>query len=146
MANIRENKKNGKTVSYRFTVCLERNAQGKQVRKYTTWTPPEGLTPAKAKRAAERAAEEWEQETRAEYQKEQAAIAQGLAYQLPPEKRKDDFVSFIENTWLPLQIRGGDNKPSTIHAQHLATAAKPQRADAQRTRRQPFARRVHFPL
>lgn len=58
MANIRENKKNGKTVSYRFTVCLERDAQGKQVRKYTTWTPPEGLTPAKAKRAAERAAEE----------------------------------------------------------------------------------------
>ncbi len=114
MANIRENKKNGKTVSYRFTVCLERDARGKQVRKYTTWMPPEGLTPAKAKRAAEHAAEEWEQEARAEYQKEQNAIEQGLVYQLPPEKRKDDFVSFIENTWLPLQIRGGDNKPSTI--------------------------------
>ena len=114
MAAIRENKKNGKTVSYRFTIYLERDAQGKQVRKYTTWTPPEGLTPAKAKRAAEKAAEQWEQETRDEYQKEQAAIAQGQAYQLPPEKRKDDFVGFIENTWLPLQIRGGDNKPSTI--------------------------------
>ena len=114
MAAIRENKKNGKTVSYSFTICLERDAQGKQVRKYTTWTPPEGLTPAKAKRAAEKAAEQWEQETRDEYQKEQAAIAQGQAYQLPPEKRKDDFVGFIENTWLPLQIRGGDNKPSTV--------------------------------
>lgn len=114
MANIRENKKNGKTVSYRFTVCLERDARGKQVRKYTTWMPPEGLTPVKAKRAAEHAAEEWEREARAEYQKEQNAIAQGLVYQLPPERRKDDFVSFIENTWLPLQIRGGDNKPSTI--------------------------------
>ena len=114
MANIRENKKNGKTVSYRFTVCLERDARGKQVRKYTTWMPPEGLTPVKAKRAAEHAAEEWEREARAEYQKEQNAIEQGLVYQLPPEKRKDDFVSFIENTWLPLQIRGGDNKPSTI--------------------------------
>ena len=114
MANIRENKKNGKTVSYRFTVCLERDARGKQVRKYTTWMPPEGLTPAKAKRAAEHAAEEWEREARAEYQKEQNAIEQGLVYQLPPEKRIDDFVSFIENTWLPLQIRGGDNKPSTI--------------------------------
>lgn len=114
MANIRENKKNGKTVSYRFTVCLERDARGKQVRKYATWMPPEGLTPVKAKRAAEHAAEEWEREARAEYQKEQNAIEQGLVYQLPPEKRKDDFVSFIENTWLPLQIRGGDNKPSTI--------------------------------
>ena len=114
MAAIRENKKNNKTVSFRFTICLERDAQGKQVRKYTTWMPPEGLTPAKAKRAAEKAAEQWEQETRAEYQKEQEAIANGRVYQMPPEKRKDDFVGFIENTWLPLQIRGGDNKPSTI--------------------------------
>ena len=114
MAAIRENKKNNKTVSFRFTICLERDAQGKQVRKYTTWTPPEGLTPAKTKRAAEKAAEQWEQATRAEYQKEQEAIANGRVYQLPPEKRKDDFVGFIENTWLPLQIRGGDNKPSTI--------------------------------
>jgi len=34
MASIRENRKNGKVVSYRFTACLERNAAGKQVRKY----------------------------------------------------------------------------------------------------------------
>lgn len=33
MANIRENKKNGKIISYRFTACLERDAQGTQVRK-----------------------------------------------------------------------------------------------------------------
>ena len=31
MANIRENTKNGKVVSYRFTVCLERDTQGKQL-------------------------------------------------------------------------------------------------------------------
>ncbi len=86
MAAIRENKKNNKTVSFRFTIFLERDAQGKQVRKYTTWTPPEGLTHAKAKRAAEKAAEQWEQETRAEYQKEQEAIANGRVYQLPPDK------------------------------------------------------------
>ena len=55
MAAIRENKKNGKIVSYRFTTCLERDARGKQIRRYTTWTPPEGLTPSKAKKAAERA-------------------------------------------------------------------------------------------
>ena len=34
MATIRENRKNGKVVSYRFTACLERDARGKQVRKY----------------------------------------------------------------------------------------------------------------
>ena len=32
MANIRENTKNGKVISYRFTVCLDRDAQGKQIR------------------------------------------------------------------------------------------------------------------
>ena len=54
MANIRENKRNGKTVFFRFTACLERDTQGKQVRRYITWTPPEGLTPSRARKAAER--------------------------------------------------------------------------------------------
>ena len=67
MANIRENEKDGKIVSYRFTVCLERDVNNKQVRRYTTWTPPEGLTPAKMKKAAERAADAWEEEIREEY-------------------------------------------------------------------------------
>ena len=35
MAAIRENRKNGKIISYRFTLCLERDAQGKQIRRYT---------------------------------------------------------------------------------------------------------------
>ena len=95
MANIRENKRNGKLVSYRFTVCLDRDAQGKQIRRYCTWTPEQGVTPSKARKAAERAADAWEQEVRAEYQKQQEAKAQGRAYSLPPEKRKDDFVAFV---------------------------------------------------
>ena len=97
MANIRENTKNGKVVSYRFTACMERDVRGKQVRKYTTWTPPEGLTPAKAKKAAERAADAWEQEVKAEYQKEKEL---GNAYRLPPEKRHDDFAAFVNEMWL----------------------------------------------
>ena len=114
MAAIRENKKNGKIVSYRFITCLERDAKGKQVRRYATWTPPEGLTPAKAKKAAERAADLWEQETRKQYQEEKNAAACGMAYNLPPEKRRDDFCSFINDVWLPLHIRGGNCKPTTI--------------------------------
>ena len=62
MASIRENKKGNKLVSFRFIACLGRDAAGKQIRKYLTWTPPEGLTPAKAKKAAERAADAWEQD------------------------------------------------------------------------------------
>lgn len=114
MANIRENKRNGKVVSYRFTVCLDRDSLGKQIRRFRTWTPEEGLTPSKARKAAERAADAWEQEVRAEYQKEKDAKAQGRAYSLPPEKRKDDFASFVNNTWFAVNVCGGDAKPSTI--------------------------------
>ena len=111
MANIRENKKNGKVISFRFTVCLERDVRGKQIRKYTTWAAPADLTPAKARKAAERAADAWEEEVRTEYQKQKEL---GSAYRLPPEKRHDDFAAFINDLWLPLKIRGGDAKSSTI--------------------------------
>ena len=33
---------------------------------------------------------------------------------LPPEKRHDDFVTFVKGNWLTLQIRGGNAKPSTV--------------------------------
>lgn len=101
-------------MSYRFTACMGRDANGKQVRKYTTWTPLADLSPAKAKKAAERAADEWERETRAEYQKEKEAKAAGRSYNLPPEKRRDDFTVYVNEVWFPLQVRGGDLKPSTV--------------------------------
>ena len=114
MATIRENRKNGKVVSYRFIVCLERDARGKQVRKYTTWTAPADLTPTKAKRAAERAAQEWEDEIRAEHQERKDAAANGTVYSLPPEKRQDNFTAFINDIWLPLQVQNGNCKATTI--------------------------------
>lgn len=96
MANIRENKRNGKVISYRFTACLGRDANDKQIRRYTTWEIPDGLTPAKAKKAAERAADVWEQEVKAEHQKEKEL---GQAYTLSPEKRRDSFSAFINDVW-----------------------------------------------
>ncbi len=60
MANIRENVKKGKVVSYRFIACLGRDKQGKQIRKYTTWTPPKGMRQTKAAKEAEKQAELWE--------------------------------------------------------------------------------------
>lgn len=114
MASIRENRKNGKVVSYRFIACLERDARGKQVRRYATWTPPADLTPAKAKRAAERAAEEWEDEIRKEHQEQKEAAASGQTYTVPPEKRRDSFTAFVNDTWLPLEVRNGSCKATTI--------------------------------
>lgn len=114
MANIREKQKDGEIISFSFTVCLARDANGKQVRRFTTWTPAEGLAPSKARKAAERAADAWEQEVKTEYEKMQQAITEGRAYMLPPEKRHDDFVRFVNDNWLALQIRGGNAKPSTV--------------------------------
>lgn len=111
MANIRENRKNGKIISFRFTVCLDRDARGKQIRRYTTWKAPEDLSPAKARKAAERAADIWEQNEQKEYLKEKEL---GQAYTLPPEKRKDDFCDFVNQVWFPLQVCNGNDKVTTV--------------------------------
>ncbi len=79
--------------------------------RYTTWEIPEGLTPAKAARAAERAADTWERETRAEYQKEKEL---GQAYTLPPEKRQDSFTAFVNDVRFPLQVCNVNDKQTTI--------------------------------
>lgn len=43
MASIREKKQNGKVISYQFTCCLGRDGQGKQIRRYGYWTPPQEI-------------------------------------------------------------------------------------------------------
>lgn len=69
MAAITPNLKNGKIISYRFRACVGRNESGKQVFRSKTWTVPEQLTPSKAQRAAQKAADTWEEESRSEYKK-----------------------------------------------------------------------------
>lgn len=114
MATISENKKNGKTVSYRIVVSLGRDADGKQIRRFRTWIPSDELTPAKARKAAEKVAELWEEEVRTKYQKEKEVIANGVDTSIPPEKREDEFATFVNDTWLPLRVKGGNNKPVTV--------------------------------
>ena len=103
MASVRKNYKNGEIVSYTFTVCLGRDPQGKQIRRYKNWTPPKGIGPAKAPKEAEKQAALWEQ-----------------SLQTPPvgrttiDERTDDFTEFIEKIWLPLQVRGSGRKAKTI--------------------------------
>lgn len=114
MASIREKKKDGKIISYRFTACLERDSRGKQVRRYCTWIPPEGLTPAKIRKAAQRAADDWEEEIRAEYNGCKEAAQKVLSCTLPRERRQDDFVSFVNDIWFSLYICNGDRKGTTV--------------------------------
>ena len=74
-----------------------------------------GLTPAKARKTAERAADAWEQDIRQEYEKQCALTALGKIYQIPAEKRRDDFCAFVNDTWFPLQVRDGKHKSKTIN-------------------------------
>ena len=89
MASIKENRKNGQIVSYRFSVYLGRTPDGKQLRQTLTWTPPEGLTPVKARKAAERAAADWEAKLQSPALSQQEAAAAPLT-----QNRRDDFVGF----------------------------------------------------
>ena len=113
MATIREVKKKGKIISYCFTVSLGRDEQGKQIREYLTWKPPENLTPAKTRKAAERAAAEWEAEVRGSYQQKAGEKSQIQVDPHVPPERKDDFVSFVNDTWFSLFICNGDRKETT---------------------------------
>ena len=81
------------------------------MRKYLTWTPPDGLTPAKQRRAAEQAAKQWEKKIREDPRDEQEEPG-NAEYTAPPE-RKDDFVSFANDIWFSLFICNGDRKETT---------------------------------
>lgn len=121
MASIIPKKKSGRIVSYKFKTCVGKNAQGKQIFRCMTWLPPEGMSTLKADRAAEKAALDWEDTVRAEYEKELSARTAGADYTLPPEQRHDDFNWFVSDVWLPLYVRSGSLKPTTVtYYQHMA--------------------------
>ena len=106
MASITERRRKDGKLTYRFTILLERDAQGKQIRKYTTWTPPDGLTASKVRKIAEQEAAKWEKEIKAAYNEPPTYV--------PPTPRRDDFITFIDDVWFPLQVRGSGHKPRTV--------------------------------
>ena len=112
MASIREKKQNGKVISYQFTCCLGRDGQGKQIRRYGYWTPPQEMTPAKARRAAQKAAEEWEQTERQEYAKDLASPERVKIKELVQTKM--DFSAFVSEVWFPIRIGNGEFKAKTV--------------------------------
>ncbi len=67
MACIKENKKGEKVISYRFSVYLGRTPEGKLIKKTMTWKPLSNLSPAKARKAAEVRARQWEREVKDAY-------------------------------------------------------------------------------
>ena len=109
MASIKEGKKNGTVVPFYFTASFGKDAEGKQIRRYYTWTPPIGMTLSKARKAAVLEAEKWEAW-------ERGKIENG---EMPPHAavpivRNDDFVAFVNDIWMPLEVKGSQRKPKTI--------------------------------
>ena len=108
MAYIQEKIKGKKIVSFKFKACVGREADGKQVFKCKTWYPPDELTPAKARKEADRVAARWEEEQRLAYSQHKAEE------QAPPPPTVYTFDSFVNEVWLPLCVRDGSHRPSTI--------------------------------
>ena len=73
MAYIQEKLKGKKIVSFKFKACVGRDDNGKQIFKCTTWYPSADLTPAKARKEAQKVAAIWEDEVR------QASAVQAVA-------------------------------------------------------------------
>lgn len=112
MAAITPNMKSGKIISYRFRTCVGRDEAGKQIFRSMTWTVPEHLTPSKAEKAAQKAADRWEKEARAEYEKDVKDPERVKARELA--RTTTDFVSFVEHDWFPVCIENGERKPKTV--------------------------------
>ena len=93
MAYIQEKIKGKKIVSFKFKTCLGRDVNGKQIFKCWTWHPPADLTPAKARKEAQRVAGVWEEEVKQAYLKEQEEKAE--AGELPPPAPVYTFDTFV---------------------------------------------------
>ena len=112
MAYIQEKVKGKKIVSFKFKACMGRDVNGKQIFKCKTWYPPADLTPAKARKEAQKVAGVWEEEAKQAYLKEQEEKA--VAGELPPPAPVYTFDSFVNEVWIPLCVRDGSHRPATV--------------------------------
>ena len=112
MATIIPNEKGGKIISYKFRAFLGRDEKGKQIARYLTWTVPEDMSPAKGRRAAEKAAELWEKQVQFEYEQDVHNPERVKAREI--ERTRTPFSPFVLNDWFPICIDNGEHKPKTV--------------------------------
>lgn len=72
MASIKEEGTRSKRLSYKIRVCLGCDENGRQISKAMRWNPPEDMTPAKAKKEAQRVAAVWEAEQKEAFERQKA--------------------------------------------------------------------------
>ena len=122
MANIR--KIVGKTgESYKITVTHGRDAKGKQVRHYMTWTPPQGMTERQIEKAVQKAAFEFEQQIELGFVADnKQTFAQYADYVIDLKQKNGIKLSTIERyrSMLPrINAAIGHLKLGEIRPQHL---------------------------
>ena len=106
MASIKEEGTRGKRLSYKFRVCLGRDENGRQISKAMRWNPPEDMTPAKARKEAQRVAAVWEAEQKEAFERQKT--------QQKGRKTDYTFGQFVDEVWVPLCVRDGSHRPSTV--------------------------------
>lgn len=119
MAAVTPNTKNGKIRSYRFRACVGRDKMNRQIFRSTTWSVPDGLTPSKAERSALKAAEQWEKQVRAEYEKDLKDPERVKRREIG--KVQTFFADFVSRVWFPVCIDNGEHKPKTVAFYNDAT-------------------------
>ena len=91
MASIKENRKNGKIVSFKFRVFIGRDEDGRQQFKTKVWKPDKPCTETRLIKLAEAEAAIWEREI--------------MCGNVPTEKEAKPsqikFCEFVNNEWLP---------------------------------------------
>ena len=112
MASIKEKKKNNKIVSYKFICYLGRDGKGNQIRRCTTWHAPEGLSPTKERKVAEKAADAWEEEVRKEYERDLQNPTRVTVKEIA--SKRTNFGEFVMNVWFPICVDNGEHKVRTI--------------------------------
>lgn len=96
--------KNGKIRNYKFTVCIGRDANNKQLWATRTVERPEGLTPSKELKEISRLHDEWASEVKGESAKNSPAV----------DKYRITYFEFVEKHWLPDRVKIRKHTPSTI--------------------------------
>lgn len=102
MASITENRtaKKEKGYSFKIQVSLGKNPLGKQRTKTKTWHAPPGMSKTKARNEAFKFANEWEYELK---YGPNSNVNSGYT-----------FKEFVNDVWIPLCVRDGSHKPTTI--------------------------------
>ena len=107
MATITERVVDDRIVSCKFKACVGRDTNRKQVFRCMTWHPPIDTSITKIRKLAKKAADEWETLAKQFY-------ADEIALQNEKNNSGYTFDRFVNELWIPLCLRDGSHRPSTI--------------------------------